>query len=53
VIVGPSWERKNLHRRPGDRTRAAEQEVFVDTLPPGSADIKAWRRKIGYVHDVS
>jgi ATP-binding cassette subfamily C protein len=50
VIIGPSGAGKtSIVDLVTGLVRPASGEVFVDDIPLGRADIKAWRRKVGYV----
>jgi ATP-binding cassette subfamily C protein len=50
VIVGPSGAGKtSIVDLVTGLVRPQEGEVFIDDLPLGSADMHAWRRKVGYV----
>jgi ATP-binding cassette subfamily C protein len=50
VIVGPSGAGKtSIVDLVTGLVRPREGEVFVDDLPLGSVDMRAWRRKVGYV----
>lgn len=50
VIIGPSGAGKtSIVDLVTGLVRPASGEVYVDDVALGSADIKAWRRKVGYV----